>query len=221
MAINDALRAQQAALLKKGIAELGLSINDERQQKMLDYLELLEKWNKAYNLTAVRDPLQMVTRHLLDSLTVVPYIKGARILDVGAGPGLPGIPLAILFPEIQFVLLDSSSKKTRFMTQVIGTLAIGNVEVHNGRVEAYLTGAEPEGLFDQIASRAFAEMSLMVTLTKHLLAPEGEWLAMKGQYPTAELAVLEALCETVEVSAVTVPGDDAARHIVQLKPKID
>ncbi len=221
MAINDVQRAQQAALLKKGIAELELSVSHEQQQKMLDYLGLLEKWNKAYNLTAVRDPLQMVTRHLLDSLTVVPYIKGARILDVGTGPGLPGIPLAILFPEIQFVLLDSSSKKTRFMTQAIGTLAIGNVEVHNGRVEAYLVGAGPEVLFDQIASRAFAEISLMVTLTRHLLSPGGEWLAMKGQYPTAELAVLEELCETFEVSTVAVPGDDAARHIVQLKPKID
>jgi len=221
MATDDALRAQQAALLKKGVAELELSINDGQQQKMLDYLRLLEKWNKAYSLTAVRDPLQMVTRHLLDSLTVVPYIKGARILDVGAGPGLPGIPLAILFPEIQFVLLDSSSKKTRFMTQAIAVLAIGNVEVHNGRVEAYLIGAGPEVLFDQIASRAFAEISLMVTLTKHLLSPGGEWLAMKGQYPTAELAVLEKLCETFEVSTVTVPGDDAARHIVQLTPKID
>ncbi len=221
MAIKDALRAQQAALLKQGIAELELSINDGQQHKMLDYLGLLEKWNKAYNLTAVRDPLQMVTRHLLDSLTVVTYIKGTRILDVGAGAGLPGIPLAILFPEIQFVLLDSSSKKTRFMTQAIGALAIGNVEVHNGRVEAYLIGAGPERLFDQITSRAFAEISLMVTLTKHLLSAEGEWLAMKGQYPTVELAVLEELCETCEVSAVTVPGDGAARHIVQLTPKID
>ncbi|MBL1260317.1 MAG: 16S rRNA (guanine(527)-N(7))-methyltransferase RsmG [Thiotrichaceae bacterium] len=221
MSVDKPVRKQQAEILQNGINELGLSITDQQQQEMLDYLGLLEKWNKAYNLTAVRDPLQMVTRHLLDSLTVVPYIKGARILDVGAGAGLPGIPLAILFPEIQFVLLDSSSKKTRFMTQAMGTLAISNVEVHNGRVEAYLIGAGPEALFDQIASRAFAEISLMVTLTKHLLAPKGEWLAMKGQYPTAELAVLEKLCGAFEVSTVAVPGDDAARHIVQLKPKID
>ncbi len=221
MSVDNSVRRQQAEMLRSGIDQLGLSINDAQQQKMLDYLGLLEKWNKAYNLTAVRDPLQMVTRHLLDSLSVVPYIKGVRILDVGAGAGLPGIPLAILFPEIQFVLLDSSSKKTRFMTQAIGVLAIGNVEVHNGRVEAYLIEVGPEALFDQIASRAFAEISLMVTLTKHLLSPEGEWLAMKGQYPTAELAVLEELCETFEVSTVAVPGDDAARHIVQLKPKID
>jgi len=217
MSIDNALRTQQAEILRNGIEQLGLSISDEQQQKMLDYLGLLEKWNKAYNLTAVRDPIQMVTRHLLDSLTVVPYIKGQRVLDVGTGPGLPGIPLAILFPEIQFVLLDSSSKKTRFMTQAIGALAIGNVEVHNSRVEAY----HSEVLFDQVASRAFAEIALMVTLTRHLLSPQGEWLAMKGQYPNEELAVLEALCETFEVSTVTVPGDDAARHIVQLKPKVD
>jgi len=159
----------------------------------------------------------MVTRHLLDSLTVVPYIKGSRILDVGAGAGLPGIPLAIFFPEIQFVLLDSSSKKTRFMTQAMGVLAISNVEVHNGRVETYQT----EALFDQIASRAFAEISSMVTLTRHLLHPDGEWLAMKGQYPTDELAVLDDLCETFEVSKLAVPGDDVARHVVQLKPKMD
>jgi len=217
MDIDSGLRVQQADILRDGINELGLSITDEQQQKMLDYLGLLEKWNKAYNLTAVRDPIQMVSRHLLDSLTVVPYIKGARVLDVGTGPGLPGIPLAILFPEIQFVLLDSSSKKTRFMTQAIAALAIGNVEVHNGRVEAYQT----EVLFDQISSRAFAEISLMVTLTRHLLRADGEWLAMKGQYPGGELAVLEDLCETLAVSKVTVPGDDAARHIVQMKPKID
>ncbi len=215
--VAPTLRLEQSRLLSSGINEMGLVISDEQQQKMLDYLGLLEKWNQTYNLTAVRDPLQMVTRHLLDSLTVVPYIKGTRILDVGAGPGLPGIPLAILFPEIQFVLLDSSGKKTRFMTQAIAALKIGNVAVHNGRVEAYRS----EALFDQIVSRAFAEISLMVTLTAHLLHPAGEWLAMKGQYPTDELAVIEDLCESFEVSTVALPGDDAARHIVQLKPKID
>jgi len=214
-ATDGTLRLEQADLLRRGIDEMGLVVTDEQQQKMLDYLGLLEKWNKAYNLTAVRDTLQMVTRHLLDSLTVVPYIKGARILDVGTGAGLPGIPLAILFPNVQFVLLDSSSKKTRFITQAVTALAIDNVTVHNGRVEAY----RADSLFDQIVSRAFAEISLMVSLSAHLLSPDGEWLAMKGHYPVAELAALEATCERFEVTKVVVPGMDAARHIVQLKPK--
>ncbi len=215
--MSASLASQQATLLRAGIAQMGLSISDTQQQKMLDYLGLLEKWNRAYNLTAVRDPLQMVSRHLLDSLTVVPYIKGQRVLDVGTGAGLPGIPLAILFPEVQFVLLDSSGKKTRFITQAVAALAIANVEVHNGRVEAY----RPEALFDQIVSRAFAEIALMVELTAHLLQPDGEWLAMKGQFPQTELTTVAGLCEPPLVSEVAVPGEDGARHIVQLKPRMD
>ncbi len=217
MNFNHGAQTEQAERLRRGVDAMALSVSAAQQQKMVNYLGLLEKWNKAYNLTAVRDPIVMVSRHLLDSLTVVPYIKSGRMLDVGSGAGLPGIPLAILFPETQFVLLDSSRKKTRFITQAAGELNISNVEVHCGRVEAY----RPELLFDQITSRAFAEISLMVKLTRHLLRPDGEWLAMKGQHPTAELAELETLCEQVAVSAVVVPGDDAARHIVQLKPKID
>jgi len=215
--IDGPQRRQQAELLRRGIEQMGLAISELSQRKMLDYLGLLEKWNKAYNLTAVRDPLQMVSRHLLDSLTVVPYIRGQRLLDVGTGPGLPGIPLAILFPEVQFVLLDSSGKKTRFMMQAIATLEIANAEVHNGRVELY----HPEALFDQIVSRAFAEIALMVELTAHLLRPGGEWLAMKGQFPQAELAAVTDLCGPPLVSEVAVPGEDVTRHIVQLKPKMD
>lgn len=205
---------QQAVLLRDGIKKMGLTVSDEQQQKMVEYLGLLEKWNKAYNLTAVRDPLQMVARHLLDSLTMVPYIRGARVLDVGTGPGLPGIPLAILFPETRFVLLDSSGKKTRFMTQAITALGIGNIEVHNGRVEAY----HADQPFDQIVSRAFAELKLMVELTRHLLADGGEWVAMKGRSPNDELAAIADEVECVGIDAVTVPSDDGERHIVRMRP---
>lgn len=220
---ESVLRAEQAKLLQRGVDEMALAVSDEQQQKMLNYLSLLEKWNRTYNLTAVRDPLRMVSRHLLDSLTVVPYIigcaNGNRVLDVGSGAGLPGVPLAILFPAHQFVLLDSSGKKSRFITQAINTLEIGNVEVHNGRVERY----GPELLFDLIVTRAFSDIGQMIELTAHLLRADGQWLAMKGQFPQAELelAAVADRCGTPIVTVVALPGDDAARHIVQLRPKGD
>lgn len=207
------LTSQQAALLRDGIAQMGLSVSAAQQQQMVDYLTLLEKWNRTYNLTAIHDSQQMVTRHLLDSLTVVPYIKGQRIADVGTGAGLPGVVLAILFPQAKFVLLDSSGKKTRFITQAIMALGIDNVAVHNGRVEAYYA----EASFDQVVSRAFAELKSMVELTRHLLCAGGEWIAMKGRYPAAELEGFDPRIECVAVDAVTVPGDQGERHIVRLR----
>lgn len=178
------------------------------------YLRLLAKWNAAYNLTAVRDPEDMIARHLLDSLVVLPYLAGARVLDIGSGAGLPGIPLAVARPELGFTLLDTNSKKTRFLTQAVGELALNNVEVVHSRVENY----RPERKFDTLVSRAFAGIADMLALARHLCAPGGRFLAMKGAYPEEELAAVPAEYAT-EVVALEVPGLKAQRHLVILAPR--
>lgn len=195
--------------LRQGIAALALDIDEVALGKLVDYIHLLSKWNKIYNLTAVREPSQMVTRHLLDSLSIVPYIKGPNVLDVGTGAGLPGIPLALVLRNYKFVLLDSSSKKTRFITQAIAELGIANVVVETARVEDY----RPTQGFDTIVSRAFAKISDMLAATGHLCQPAGQWLAMKGAYPEQELQELpKQLAATCH--ALRVPGLDEQRHVV-------
>jgi len=181
---------------------------------LLAYVALLEKWNRTYNLTAVRDPQDMVTRHLLDSLAIAPYLSGQRVLDIGSGPGLPGIPLAIARPDLSFTLLDANAKKTRFMTQVVGELALNNVEVVQNRVENY----RPVQKFDTLVSRAFASIADMLNGAQHLCAPHGRYLAMKGAYPEAELAAVPPgfACEVV---ALQVPGLGAKRHLAILRPR--
>jgi 16S rRNA (guanine527-N7)-methyltransferase len=172
-------------------------------------VRLLAKWNSAYNLTAVRDPLEMVTRHLLDSLVVAPHLYGARVLDVGTGPGLPGIPLAVARPELAFTLLDANAKKTRFVVQAVGELVLKNVEVVQSRVENY----RPSRIFDTVVSRAFASIADMLAHARHLCAPGGRFLAMKGAYPEEELKALPDGYD-YEVVPLAVPGLDAARHVV-------
>jgi len=197
--------------LAEGIVQLGLSIDAATQQKLLDYLALLEKWNKVHNLTAVRDPSEMVTLHLLDSLTVLPHIKQGRLLDVGSGAGFPGIVLALTRPDLSVTTLDSVGKKASFMRQVKAQLGIPNLEVVGGRVEAY----KPPQKFDIIISRAFSEIAEFLRLTRHLLVEGGVWLAMKGVYPHEELArVSDVATEVIELH---VPGLDAQRHLVFLK----
>ena len=201
----------QAALLVNGIAEMDLTLSSETQQKLLQYLSLLNKWNKVYNLTAVRDPLEMVTLHLLDSLSVLPYVIGNNLLDVGSGGGLPGIVLAICKPRLQVTTIDTVQKKAIFMRQVKGELGLDNLTVVHSRVENY----QPDEKFEAIVSRAFSEIALLIKLTQHLLAENGQWLAMKGQLPTAELKDLD-----IKVSAIiplTVAGLQAERHLVILK----
>jgi len=201
----------QAALLASGIAEMDLTLSSEMQQKLLQYLSLLDKWNKVYNLTAVRDPLEMVTLHLLDSLSVLPYITSNNLLDVGSGGGLPGIVLAICKPNLQVTTIDTVQKKAIFMQQVKGELGLGNLTVAHSRVENY----QPAKKFETIISRAFSEVALLIKLTQHLLVENGQWLAMKGQHPTAELKDLD-----VKVSAIiplAVAGLQAERHLVILK----
>lgn len=180
----------------------------------MDYLRLLAKWNSAYNLTAIRDPEDMVARHVLDSLVVLPYLAGPRVLDIGTGPGLPGIPLAVARPDLSFTLLDANAKKTRFVTQAIGELALKNVEVVQTRVENY----RPAQKFDTLVSRAFASIADMLAGSRHLCAAHGRILAMKGVFPEEELAAVPAEFAT-EVVALQVPGLMAERHLVILTPR--
>lgn len=198
-------------ILKRGLQAMQLELPDPVQQKLLDYLALMTKWNKVHNLTAVRDPEDMVTLHLLDSLSVLPYIPAGALLDVGSGAGLPGIPLALANPALQVTVLDSSHKKTSFMRQAKAELAISNLQVICGRVEAY----KPEKLFAGVVSRAFSDLSEFTGLTAHLLTSDAPWLAMKGVYPYEELAQLKGM--KTEVIPLTVPGLDAQRHLVVIK----
>ncbi len=198
--------------LADGIAALGLALDAAQQERLLAYLALLLKWNKAYNLTAVRDPLEMVTKHLLDSLALLPHLQDGRLLDVGSGAGLPGIPLAIAAPQREVTLLDANSKKTRFLLQAKGELGLYNLSVVHSRVEQY----RPERLFDTVTARAFASLAELYQGTAHLLAPGGCLLAMKGEYPAQELAALPPGVVVREVIAVTVPGLQAQRHLVRI-----
>ena len=198
----------QAALLAQGIANMGLAVSDEAQQKLLAYLALLHKWNKVYNLTAVRDPLEMVTLHLLDSLSVLPYVNSNNILDVGSGGGLPGIVLAICKPELQVTTIDTVQKKVIFMRQVKGELGLDNLTPVHARVENF----KPDAPFEIVISRAFSEIALFVQLTKHLIAENGHWLAMKGIMPADELEGLPL--KPAQVIALKVAGLDAERHLL-------
>lgn len=188
---------------------------DDRQ-RLLTFVHLLVKWNAAYNLTAVRDPQEMIARHLLDSLVLLPYLHGARVLDIGTGPGLPGIPLALARPDIAFTLLDANAKKTRFVTQAVGELGLKNVEVVQARVENY----RPEQKFDTLVARAFSSIAELLKSAQHLCAPGGRFLAMKGVYPEEELAAIPAEFAVSEVLALKVPGLDAARHLVVVTPRL-
>lgn len=199
--------------LSAGVAALGLALPDGAEAKLLAYLALLDKWNRVYNLTAVRDVERMVSHHLLDSLAAVPYFQGEAVLDVGSGGGLPGIPLAIARPELQVTLIDSIAKKTAFLLQAKTELGLANIKVVTSRVEDF----QPEAKFDVITSRAFSDLKEFVTLTRHLLAPTGHWLAMKGLMPHEELV---SLPDWVKVSAnhvLAVPGLEASRHLIVLE----
>ena len=185
-------------------------------QQLGHYLGLLQRWNTAYNLTAVRDAQLMVYRHILDSLAIGPHLGGGvRCIDVGTGAGLPGIPLAIAYPEREFHLLDSIGKKTRFLFQVKTELGLDNITVHNNRVETFPVDTP----YDVVLSRAFASLIDMVESCMHLCAPEGRFLAMKGLYPEQELDALDAdRCQFVSAHKIQVPGLSEQRHLVELRP---
>ncbi len=199
--------------LQQGLHEMGLQLPPSAVEKLLNFLQLLEKWNQAYNLTAVRDPGQMVPRHLLDSLSVLPYLQGTRVLDIGTGAGLPGIPLALARPDLAFTLLDSNAKKTRFATQALHELGLKNVAVVQERVEKF----HPAEKFDTLIARAFASIPDMLAASRHLCAPNGRFLVMKGVFPQEELAAVTDGYRA-EVKARTIPGLDAAGHMVILAP---
>jgi len=192
---------------------LGVALTEQQVSLLLRYLELLNKWNKAYNLTAVRNPEDMLYRHLVDSLSVVPWVKGKQIIDVGTGPGLPGVPLAILFPDTHFTLLDSNGKKTRFLTQSKLELGLSNITVVHGRVEAY----QPQKPFDQVISRAFSAIENMVNWCGHLVDEQGRFLAMKGLFPEEELSSLPEGYQVEESHVLDVPGCDGERHLIIIR----
>ncbi len=195
--------------LKQGIEQLGIFVDIDKQEKLLAYQALLEKWNKVYNLTAIRDSQQMVSNHLLDSLAVLPYLWEGRWLDVGCGAGLPGVVLAVVRPEWQFTMLDSNSKKTSFVQQAIIELGLLNASVHCARVEDW----QPNEKYDGIISRAFTELGDFLRITEHLMARGGRWAAMKG-LPEQELAGVPSDCQVERIIPLQVPGLEAARSLV-------
>ena len=201
--------------LQSGLKEMGLDLSGEQQDKLLAYVEMLKKWNKTYNLTALRDKSQIISHHLLDSLTLPPYLEGAQtMLDVGSGGGQPGIPAAVCRPDLQITLLDANTKKTSFLQQAAIELELKNVRVVSGRVEAV------QGLqADVITSRAFAELADFVNWTAHLLQDGGCWAAMKGVYPAAEIDRLPDSVCVERVDKIRVPQLNAERHMVILRKK--
>jgi 16S rRNA (guanine527-N7)-methyltransferase len=201
--------------LEKALKRNGHDIPAEIQEKFLHYLDLMQRWNNVFNLTAIHEMEDMIWLHLLDSLSINTYLHGTRIADVGTGAGLPGIPLALLNPEKEFVLLDSNSKKTRFLTQCKLELTLANVEVIHARCEDF----QPNDLFHSIVSRAFSSIAVMLEKTEHLLAPRGQFLAMKGAYPDAELKNLPADFMLTGVHKLTIKGLPAERHLVCIEKK--
>ncbi|WP_333679684.1 16S rRNA (guanine(527)-N(7))-methyltransferase RsmG [Dyella sp.] len=208
MTDRSALQTQ----LEQGIAALGFTLPGQAVPRLLDYLALLERWNATYNLTAIRQPAEMVTRHLLDSLAILPYVQGDTLADLGTGPGLPGIPLAIAAPGRQVLLVDSNGKKVRFLREAIRSLKLEGVRALQSRVE------DVEGHFDCITARAFASLADMLAWGGHLLTPGGVWLAMKGKTPEEEFAGVPSVFAVRGIHALAVPGLGAAeRHLVVLQ----
>lgn len=201
--------------LKTGLQAMNLDLTTTQQLLLVEYLNLLKKWNSTYNLTALRDPSKMLSHHLLDSLTLLPYVDGAKtLMDVGSGGGMPGIPTAICRPDLHITLLDANTKKTTFLQQAVIELGLQNVTVASGRVEAM-----HDKKVDVVTSRAFAELHDFIALTKHLLNENGYWAAMKGVYPYEELDNVPSDIDVYQIDKLTVPTLNAERHMVLMRPK--
>lgn len=198
------------------IAQTTLDVSEQQRDQLVGYVEMLNKWNKAYNLTSVRDPQEMLIKHIMDSIVVSTHLQGKSFIDVGTGPGLPGIPLSIMNPDKQFVLLDSLGKRIRFIKQVLHELKIENVTPVQSRVEEY----QPEERFDAVLSRAFASMTDMVEWCHHLPKTDGGcFLALKGQLPQSEIEQLPEWCSVTDIKALSVPQLEGERHLVILSRK--
>ena len=208
----DTLNKPLLKILEDGVSALGLSCPDNSLARLIQYLALLQKWNQAYNLTAVRDPVKMVSVHLLDSISVSPFLVGRKILDVGTGAGLPGIPLALINPDKNFVLLDSNAKKTRFVRQAKMEIKLKNVEIVRSRLEAF----QVDQKFDIIVTRAFTDLCGIVTGTRHLLRRGGQIAAMKGRLSAVEIGQIAEF--KPRIVPIIVPGVDAERHLVLVSP---
>ena len=212
-------REALGALLSEGVEELGLALSDAQLDKLLDYVALLAKWNAVYNLTAIRDPRQMLIQHILDSLSIVPHLASlgpSSVLDVGSGGGLPGIVLAIVLSDWTVTLNDIVHKKTAFQAQAKAELGLTNLSVVTGRVETLKPGVEVPAKFDVIVSRAFAELADFVTLARHLVAGQGAIWAMKGVRPDGEIERLPAGSHAKQIIRLKVPSLEAERHLVEV-----
>lgn len=207
-------RRRWAGQLADGLTRMRIGLDDTRQALLLDYLALMLKWNRAFNLTAIHDPGQVVPRQILDSLSILHLLEGRRILDVGSGAGLPGIPLAVACPGRGFTLLDSNGKKTRFLRQAVTELELDNVDVVRARAEEY----HPAPRFDTVTSRAFAGLDKMAELLSHLVAPGGCMLAMKGKVPVDEIQEVRELGALTEIFPLQVPWTTGFRHAIVLRP---
>jgi len=199
--------------LKILLKQTDLQLTDQQIKLLIEYVELLNKWNKAYNLTSIRDPEDMIIKHIMDSLMIGPLLQGENFIDVGTGPGLPGIPLAIAYPNKTFILLDSLGKRITFLKQVTYQLSLKNVTPIQSRVEKYL----PEKPFDGVLSRAFSSLNDMVTWCEHLVAKDqGKFLALKGQFPSDEIDNLPSNIKLIKSHNIIVPQLNAERHLIEL-----
>jgi 16S rRNA (guanine527-N7)-methyltransferase len=202
-----------AADLAAGLRTLGIALDASQQEKLLAYIALIAKWNRVYNLTAVREPERMLSRHVLDSLAVLPHIEGPEIADVGSGAGLPGIPLALARSDWKVALIESNHKKTAFLRQAAIELALANVEIREERAEAI----EPGGVYDTVIARAFSDLSEFVAAGAALAKPGGRLVAMKGVHPYEEIAALREGWRVEKVVALEVPGVEGERHLVIMR----
>lgn len=209
LAVDNAL----LGLLEQHLQSMSLVVSDEQKQLLVKFVQLIDKWNKAYNLTSVRDPNEMLIKHILDSIVVSPHLDQQRYIDVGTGPGLPGIPLAILNPDKHFVLLDSLGKRVRFMKQAGYELGLKNIDPVQSRVEQY----QPELALDGVLSRAFASLKDMLHWCQHLVDSQGTFLALKGQLPESEISALPEGFSVTDIIPLEVSGLEGERHLLKIK----